>query len=108
MKNSKNRIEACLAVVIACEKCASDCIVEGHKECIALCKDCADICLLYAQLEARESVYAPELRALYAKVCKACAAECGKHISNRNSCEVCVNACLKCVEVDKVTSGTSI
>lgn len=108
MTNSKNRIEACLAAVVACEKCMADCILEGHKECIALTRDCADICALYARLEARNSIYAKDLRKLYGAVCLACAEECSKHASGRSSCAECAIVCRNCAQIDAVTSGTGI
>jgi hypothetical protein len=45
MKNSKVCIDACLACMIECEKCAISCLtMAGHQECVKLCRDCADIC----------------------------------------------------------------
>lgn len=99
MKNSKICIEACMACVIFCENCITDCIENGNKECIKFCRDCADICALCARLEARGSEFSQDLHALCAKVCKACANECAKHASHHTSCKECEDACNKCAEI---------
>lgn len=98
MRDSKNCIDACLACVITCENCITDCIKDGNQACILLCRDCADICALCARLEARGSQYAKDLCALCVKVCAACAEECSKHASHHESCKTCAEACKKCVE----------
>ena len=60
MKNSKNRIDACLVCATECEECATCCINLNDKnnlKSIALCRDCADICALCARFEARLSFW---------------------------------------------------
>lgn len=108
MDSSKKRIEASLACTIACEKCLTHCIVEGHKVCMVLCRDCADICALYARLEARNSAFAIDLRSLYLKACQDCANECDRHISARSNCEECADACRNCIVVETTILALSL
>lgn len=89
----------CLACLLACEKCSTDCINEGRKLCALLCRDCADICALCARFEARNSNYHKDICALCAKTCKACAEECSKHAAHHVSCKECEEACNKCAAV---------
>lgn len=99
MNNLKRRIDVCLACVITCELCITDCIKDNNQACIILCRDCADICALHARFDARASVYAHELHALCAKICTACAEECAKHAAHHESCKACADACNTCAEV---------
>jgi hypothetical protein len=98
MKNPKESIDACLTCLVSCEACIHDCLKNNHLHCIALCRDCADICALCAKLEARNSIYVHELHVLCAKVCKDCAIECAKHANELASCKTCAEACQKCEE----------
>lgn len=99
MKISKNCIDVCLACIITCESCITDCINDGNKQCILLCRDCADICALCARFEARGSQFAQDLHSLCAKICTACSIECAKHASHHDSCKACAEACKKCAAV---------
>ena len=108
MNSSKNCIEACLACLTTCETCMTDCVAAGNKECILLCRDCADICALCGRFEARGSQFGHHLHALCAEVCKACAIECAKHASHHVSCKECTEACKKCAAVcDELASATA-
>lgn len=99
MKNSKVSIDACLACMIECEKCAISCLnMVGHQECVKLCRDCADICDLCAKLCARDSQFADALCALCIKCCQACAMECEKYADHAACCKACAEACRKCAE----------
>ena len=71
-------IDECLACVKACEICIDGCLGEGAEmeACIRACLDCVDLCSVTAKLEARNSAFAPKLRALCVEVCEACAKEC--------------------------------
>jgi hypothetical protein len=95
MKES-NALEASLACSVACEMCIASCIKEERSDCIALCRDCADICSLYARFEARASNYYPDLRILCAEICRACSAQCLKHAEHSASCKACSEACRRC------------
>ena len=82
-------IDACLACIVTCETCVTDCVKEGNQACILLCRDCADICALCARFEARSSPFAFELHTICAQICMACADECIKHAQHHQSCKVC-------------------
>lgn len=92
MKNVQVSIEACLACMVECEKCADGFLnVKDHLECVKLCRDCADICALCARLCARDSKFAEALCALCVKCCEDCANECSKH--DMECCKKCAEAC---------------
>jgi hypothetical protein len=99
MKTLKERINACMVCVTMCESCITDCIMEGNQQCIMLCRDCADICLLYAKLEARGSRYAQQMQSMCVEICEMCAEECMKFSSKHASCKECAEACQNCAEV---------
>ncbi len=81
MAHMKNQecIRACEQCAEECEHCASACLQEQDvkmmSKCIALDRDCADICGLAARWMARGSDYARSLCRLCAEVCRACAAD---------------------------------
>lgn len=108
MTISKNCIDACLACLTNCEKCITDCVAVGNKQCILLCRDCADICILCARLEARGSQFSKNLHALCAEVCKACSIECAKHASHHTSCKVCAETCIKCATICEDISKSNL
>ena len=93
-------MHTCIACMIACERCASECLREqGVKmmaRCIELDRDCADICALAVRLMSRGSEFAARLCALCAEVCEACERECAKH--DAQHCKDCAEACRKCAE----------
>ena len=96
---SKSCIDACLACVVTCERCITDCVASGHKECILLCRDCADVCALCVRFEARGSRFGKSLHALCAEVCHACSIECSKHAAHQESCRECAEACKECAAI---------
>ena len=103
MDNRKNCIDACLACLVESEKCATMCgTMPGHEACVKICRDCADICALFARLCARDSQFSDALCALCVKCCEACAAECGKHADHTECCKACAEACRKCAEACKM------
>lgn len=93
-------ITACNACAVACNYCAASCLRETDVTmmagCIALDMDCAQICALAASAMARESAHAKVICDLCAKVCQACADECGKH--NMDHCQACAKACTECAQ----------
>lgn len=68
---------------------------KNHLKCIALSRDCADICALCARFEARGSSFSIALCKLCADLCNACAAEC-ERLSEHDCCKKCAEACRKC------------
>jgi hypothetical protein len=97
MKNYQKFIDACLECLVTCERCITDCVASGNKDCILLCRDCADLCALTARFEARGSDFSQELFSLCAEVCKECSVECAIHASHSVFCKECAIACKKCV-----------
>jgi hypothetical protein len=72
-----------LNCAMACEHCATACLheddVKNMTGCIALDRDCADICLLAARLLQRDSTIARQYLLLCEEICRMCADECSKH-----------------------------
>ncbi|MCG3117764.1 MAG: hypothetical protein LLH30_19000 [Candidatus Manganitrophus sp. SA1] len=69
--------------------------------CIALCRDCADICLLTAEYMSRFSKFHLQSALLCAEVCEACAAECDRMAASHSgrSKEIlqrCADLCRRC------------
>jgi hypothetical protein len=93
-------IKACQECVTACERCAAACLNGEHAakmaKCIALCRDCSDLCSLSAKHMARDSACAKKLCALCADVCQACTEQCAKHETVH--CQQCAEACRKCAD----------
>lgn len=99
MKNSPSCIQACLLCLVACERFIIESVKYGNQECILLCRDCADICALYAKFDARYSDYGWKLHELCSEICIACSLECAKHGSNHNCYKYCAQACEKCAAI---------
>ncbi|GAB2796689.1 hypothetical protein HNQ93_004378 [Hymenobacter luteus] len=93
-------LDALNACVAACENCASACLQEDDVKmmapCIALDRDCADICALTARLLSRGSEHAWHLLRECAEICRLCGEECAKHAHAH--CQACAAACRRCEE----------
>lgn len=100
-------VDTLLACAMACEFCAASCLHEDDVKmmarCIELDRDCADICMLAAEMLTRDSMHAHKLLALCAEICEACAAECEKHAHDH--CKACAEACRKCAEACRAHAG---
>lgn len=96
MKNFKEITDALEACIINCEICFTDSIIQKNNECIAICRDCADICSLTLNFVARGSKFRTEFYAICAKVCNACHDECSKHASHHHCCAECMKTCKHC------------
>lgn len=108
MKTSTNRMDTLLACLIACERCVSDCVESDNKQCILLCRDCADICSLVARFEARGSQCSAGLNALCSEICRACSIECSKHAAHHDSCKECAEACIKCADICEENANAKV
>jgi hypothetical protein len=101
-------IQACLDCAMACERCATGCLLEKDVTMMAKCilhdRDCADVCRLAAVLMARDATHAPQFCKLCAEFCDACAAECAKH--EHEHCKACAAACKSCAEACRKMAGT--
>lgn len=100
MENFQECITALDRCAAACDICASACLGEGHiaemEKCIRLDADCAALCRFTSAALARQSQSAQEFCQLCARVCDACAEECGRHSASH--CQACSDACRACAE----------
>jgi hypothetical protein len=99
-QQNQHLLDALNACVAACENCASACLQEEDVKmmapCIALDRDCSDICAITARFLARGSEHAQHLLQVCAEICKACGDECGQH--HHQHCKDCAEACRRCEE----------
>lgn len=101
MEHVSRIIDACLACSIECESCVTSCIHSNyinHLKCVALCRDCADLCSLCARFAARGSYYYDAVCKICVELCTACALECEK-LSDHDCCKACAEVCRRCVSV---------
>jgi hypothetical protein len=91
------------ACTTLCNICYSACLHEDDvkmmSRCIALDRECADICQLAASFFARESRNTMKLLSLCADICLQCAEECEKH--THEHCKKCAIVCRTCHEMCK-------
>lgn len=84
----------------ACEYCATACLSEEDVKmmarCIALDRDCADLCFQAARLLERNSEVGHAFLSVCEQICRLCAEECGKH--DHEHCRACAEACRACAE----------
>ena len=99
-KPSHDLLRTLADCVSACEHCATACLHEDNVKmmagCIALDRDCADVCALTARLLARGSEHGQHLLRECAEICTLCADECGQH--QHDHCQACAAACRACAE----------
>ena len=90
-------IKACLACVVHCEDCATECLKEQNIErvsrCIALAKNCSSICMLTARFLSSDSEFIPQVVNLCLEICETCSGEC-----SRNYLDSCAEYCQKCAD----------
>lgn len=98
--NHQQLIQTILDCALACEACATACLKEDDVKmmaaCIALDRDCADICTQAARLLQRDSKIAHQYLLLCEEICRMCGDECAKHKADH--CRKCAEACRKCAE----------
>ena len=100
MENNRilQQLNACIAVCNICYKASlSGEDVGSMSRCIALTRDCADVCQLASAALARDSELIDSILKLCAEACQACAAECEKH--NHLHCLRCAEVCSHCVDI---------
>ncbi|MEA1798048.1 four-helix bundle copper-binding protein (plasmid) [Rhodococcus sp. NyZ502] len=97
-------IDLCTDCSQACTACADACLSETAvadlTKCIRTNLDCADICQTTGRVLSRhtgsdESLTRTVLETC-AAACKACGAECVKHGSMHEHCDICAKACHRC------------
>ena len=100
-EKNDNIVQSLLDCAMACEYCAYACLQEPDMKkmshCIALDRDCADICTLAARMIRRNSAIAMQILLLCEEACRACAAECRRF--DHDHCQQCANACDACAEI---------
>lgn len=99
-QQNQSLLAALAACVNACEHCATACLGEADVKmvvgCIALDRDCADICALTARFLARGSEHGKHLLRECAEICKLCGDECEQHAAHMPHCRECAEACRRC------------
>lgn len=102
MDYEKKCIEAALACVVACETCATECLLEEDVKkltlCILLTRECAAICSATARIMAIGADHYQLLCSACEELCSACAEECGKHAHIKH-CKECAAACRHCADM---------
>jgi hypothetical protein len=100
-QNQNEFIQTLLECAFACEHCAASCLHEDDVKmmvrCIALDRDCADICTQAARLLQRNSEITREYLQVCEQICRMCSEECSKH-QHMEHCRMCSEACLRCAE----------
>jgi len=98
-------VDACLDCVQACTSCADADLVEEDvdelRACIALDRNCADVCGVTARILSRpahwDGYVVHRLLQACVRVCTACAEECQRHAEHHRHCAICAEVCLACV-----------
>lgn len=84
----------------SCDYCATACLQESNVQmmtrCIALDRDCSDICYQAARLLERNAEISHQYLVICEEICRMCAEECGKHQDEH--CQACAQACQKCAD----------
>lgn len=84
-----------------CDSCADHCaaMLSGgermHRETLASCQDCADLCATASRIMARSGPYAVDICKACADVCKKCAEKC-EQFSKDEIMRDCAQECRKC------------
>nr|WP_082571823.1 four-helix bundle copper-binding protein [Ensifer sp. Root142] len=99
-------IEDCYSCAQVCASCADACLGETNVgelvQCIRLNLDCADICIATGSVATRRTGtnmdVAHNLVSTCADACRACAAECAKHVEMHEHCQICARACEACAQ----------
>ena len=93
-------LQSLIKCIVACEHCATACLQELDARMMAACvlldRDCADACTYAARLIGRDSPRAAEALRSCVELCRACAAECDRHIYTH--CRICAEKCKECHE----------
>ncbi len=96
----KECIEACNRCIALCRYCSVACLREDDvkmmAKCIHLDMQCAEICTLAVNFMSLDSPFVMDVCKLCAKICRACAQECGKY--DMDHCQHCAKACNECAE----------
>ena len=110
-------IDALTACAEVCTSCADACLdnsteLEMLRRCIRLNFDCAGVCILSAELLARQTdtsdlLVRAQLQACII-ACQLCAEECMLHAARLQPCRICAEVCRQCSEsCHQLLEGTS-
>lgn len=97
-------LDACRDCAQSCTQCADACLSEPSVDqlavCIAVNLDCADVCAVTANVNARltgfDSELAKAMLAGCAVACRVCGAECERHAAHHQHCKACSDQCRDC------------
>jgi hypothetical protein len=87
-------LAASVACASACELASAH--VEANAACVAVLRDCADLCALLAHYIARESPRCPLLYGPCLAACEACATECDRLAYDDERCRLAAIECRRC------------
>ncbi|WPC39463.1 four-helix bundle copper-binding protein [Clostridium sp. JS66] len=91
-------IDACNKCAQLCQECFRMCLLEAdvkaREHCIMDLVDCAEICSTAACAMSRRSFHVNELCSSCATICDECASECNKF--PQEHCKMCADACRQC------------
>jgi hypothetical protein len=92
-------IEASKACAVACDAASASGAGESNAhamaDCIALSRDCAEICRLAASYMERESKMVTAILLACVEACEHCQRECDKYLMDY--CSMCAAACRTCL-----------
>ena len=105
-KHYQECIAACFACAQTCETCSDDMIGMDHHgdqklmaQCIRLCRECTDICVLAGRWMSQGSAMSDRLCGLCADICDSCAEVCEQHAPHHALCGPCATECRRCAEL---------
>jgi hypothetical protein len=99
-------IDACLECAQTCTSCANSCLAEDDvaemTRCIALCDDCADVCVAMLRVLSRpfgaDDLATGRLLSACIQACTNSAEECERHAAHHRHCAICAGACRACID----------
>ncbi|MEJ5962962.1 four-helix bundle copper-binding protein [Pedobacter immunditicola] len=99
----QDSIQACVACVVACSHCATECLKEQDvrllSRFIQLDLECEAIFRSAAEVMSLGGTGSEALCRVCADFCNNCAEECGKHAEmGTEYCRMCAEACRSCAE----------
>jgi hypothetical protein len=107
-------IDACIDCAQTCMACTAACMGETDQlpelvPCIRLNQDCAEICMVTANILSRSVSPNPDIvthqLAMCVLVCDYCIRECLRHATQHDHCRVCAEACRRCIVACRNASG---
>jgi hypothetical protein len=101
MQQNQQLVQTLLECARVCQACAIACLSEEEvkmlSKCIKLDIDCAEICMVGANLLQRDALISDSQLEVCAEICGMCADECEKHAKMKH-CKECAEICRRCEE----------